>query len=89
MYPTQGSILRKLKDNPYWTKFIVGGILADGTSLWEELQPIQQLLLEYQNDVASGNGDIFLAEVLNDETAGLKAGIDLSQNPVRLLLLQT
>jgi hypothetical protein len=81
MYPTSGSILRKLKDNPFWTKFIVGGILADGTSLWEELQPIQQLLEEFQNDFASGNGDVFFAEVLNDETAGIRAGIDINAIP--------
>lgn len=81
MYPTQGSILRKLKDNPFWVKFIVGGILADGTSLWEELQPIQQLLEEFQNDLASGNGDVFFAEVLNDETAGIRAGVDINSIP--------
>lgn len=81
MYPTSGSILRKLKDNPYWVKFIVGGILADGTSLWEELQPIEQLLEEFLNDLASGNGNVFLAEVLNDENAGLRAGIDINAIP--------
>lgn len=81
MYPTSGSILRKLKDNPFWVKFIVGGILADGTSLWEELQPIQQLLEEFQNDFASGNGDVFFAEVLNDETAGVRAGVDINLIP--------
>lgn len=81
MYPTAGSILRKLKDNPFWVKFIVGGILADGTSLWEELQPIRQLIEEFQNDLASGNGDVFLAEVLNDENAGIRAGIDLNAIP--------
>lgn len=81
MYPTNGSILRKLKDNPFWVKFIVGGILADGSSLWEELQPIQQLKEEFQNDLASGNGDVFFAEVLNDETAGIRAGIDVNAIP--------
>jgi hypothetical protein len=81
MYPTTGSILRKLKDNPFWVKFIVGGILADGKSLWEELQPIKQLEEEFQNDVASGNGDVFFAEVLNDETAGLRSGVDISAIP--------
>lgn len=43
MYPTKWSILRRLKANTNWTKFIAGGILADGTSLWEDLQPIAQL----------------------------------------------
>lgn len=81
MYPTVGSILRKLKTNPKWTKFIVGGILADGKSLWEELQPIQQLLEELESDRAMGEEEQFYAEVLNDETAGIRAGIDISKIP--------
>ena len=48
MYPTKFSLLRRIKDNPTWMKFIAGGILQkpDGTveSLWEELQPLSQLL---------------------------------------------
>jgi hypothetical protein len=48
MYPTKWSLLRRLKTNPEWIKFIAGGIIqkADGTieSLWEELQPLKQLL---------------------------------------------
>jgi len=35
MYPTPNCILRKLKDNPNWIKFICGGILSDMTSLWK------------------------------------------------------
>ena len=71
MYPTPHSILKKLKANPHWTKFIVGGILADGTSLWEELQPVRQLLEEYAADMESGHPEIFHAEVLNDEEAAV------------------
>lgn len=81
MYPTKWSILKKLKKNPNWLKFIVGGILADGTSLWEELQPIKQLLKEFENDVASGHPEIFAAEVLNDEDASLNNLLDLSKLP--------
>lgn len=81
MYPTRGSLLRKIKANPNWIKFIVGGILTDGTSLWEELQPIDQLLKEFQNDAASGQPEIFFAEVLNDETASVNSHIDLSKVP--------
>ena len=33
MYPTKWSLLRRLKHNPTWLKFIVGGILATGESL--------------------------------------------------------
>jgi hypothetical protein len=81
MYPTQHSILRKLKNNPTWVKFIVGGILADGTSLWEELQPIAQLYQEFQNDLSSGHPEIFYSEVLNDENASMNRMIDISRIP--------
>lgn len=81
MYPTKGSLLRKLKQNPNWLKFIVGGILADGNSLWEELQPIEQLLREFQNDLSTGHPEIFYSEVLNDENASVNSAIDLSKVP--------
>lgn len=81
MYPTKWSILRKLKTNPNWIKFITGGILADGTSLWEDLQPIEQLKKEFLNDLLTGHPEIFYAEVLNDETASVNSSIDLSKIP--------
>jgi hypothetical protein len=81
MYPTKYSILKKLKQNPEWTKFIVGGILTDGTSLWEELQPIKQLLSEFRGDLAAGKPEIFYAEVLNDEEATVNHLIDISLIP--------
>jgi len=81
MYPTKHSLLRKLKNNPTWIKFIVGGILADGTSLWEELQPIKQLTAEFENDLSMGHPEIFYAEVLNDENVSVNNLIDLSKLP--------
>ena len=81
MYPTKWSILRKLKTNPNWIKFIVGGILADGKSLWEDLQPIEQLKKEFNNDLVAGRPEIFYAEVLNDEHASSNNLIDLSILP--------
>lgn len=81
MYPTKWSILRKLKTNPNWIKFIAGGILADGTSLWEDLQPIEQLHREFQNDLLSGHPEIFYSEVLNDENASANTAIDTSKIP--------
>ena len=81
MYPTKHSILRKLKANHTWTKFIAGGILADGTSLWEELQPIKQLTAEFENDLSMGHPEIFYSEVLNDENASSNNLIDLSKLP--------
>lgn len=81
MYPTKHSILRKLKSNSSWVKFIAGGILSDGTSLWEELQPIKQLENEFRNDLEMGHPEIFYAEVLNDENASSNNLIDLSKLP--------
>jgi hypothetical protein len=81
MYPTKHSLLRKLKHNPTWTKFIAGGILADGTSLWEDLQPVAQLLKEFENDLAMGRPEVFYAEVLNDENASVNNFIDISKIP--------
>ena len=81
MYPTPGSILKKLKANKDWLSFIVGAILADGSSLWEELQPVKQLLEEYMKDLRAGHPEVFLAEKLNDEHAGIKAGIDITKIP--------
>jgi|SRR5438874_1022904 len=79
MYPTKWSILRRLKANPNWTKFIAGGILADGTSLWEELQPIEQLTREFENDLAMGRPEVFYSEVLNDENAASNNLLDFSR----------
>lgn len=85
MYPTKWSLLRKLKKDPTWIKFIAGAIIqrTDGKyeSLWEDLQPLSQLLVEYQSDLSSGHPEIFHAEVLNDETASLNNHIDVSKIP--------
>lgn len=81
MYPTKHSILRKLKTNTKWVKFIAGGILADCTSLWEELQPIEQLIAEYESDMESGHPEIFFAEVLNDENANANNLVDFNKLP--------
>ena len=81
MYPTKFSILKQLKTNPTWIKFITGGILASGESLWEELQPLSQLQAEFANDLAMGHPEIFYAEVLNDDTATANNLIDLSLLP--------
>jgi hypothetical protein len=81
MYPTKWSLLRQLKHNPTWIKFIAGGILADGTSLWEDLQPIAQLTKEFENDLSMGRPEIFYSEVLNDENASSNNLIDLSLLP--------
>lgn len=85
MYPTKWSLLRRIKQNPTWVKFIAGGILqnSDGSicSLWEDLQPLTQLLKEFENDQRSGRPEVFYAEVLNDENASVNLLIDTSKIP--------
>lgn len=87
MYPTPHSILKKLVSNSTWIKWIAGGILQDPqtgklSSLWEELQPLSQLLEEYKSDFESGHPEIFYAEVLNDPNASVNNRIDISKVPL-------
>lgn len=79
MYPFEGSILKKLKHNPAWYTFICGAILADGQSIWPELRSVEDILEELDNDTSMGHPEIFFSEVMNDEDAGNKAGVDLSK----------
>jgi hypothetical protein len=72
MYPTKYSILRMLKENKYWTSFVVGAILADGKALWEDLHPLSLLLEELAQLEEAGKADIFMSELMNDsETLGI------------------
>src|SRR6187549_177869 len=74
-----GCMLRQLQLSPSWTSFIVGGLLADGSALWEELQPREQLLQEYADDAALGQPEIFFAEVLNDPTTSTSYYVDTNK----------
>lgn len=76
MYP-QNSILQKLKESRSWESFIVGGILEDGTSLWEELKPISVLLDEWEMLRELGEEEIFISEVLNSTDIPLASGLEL------------
>lgn len=75
MYP-QNCILAKLKQNKQWTSLVVGGIKADGESLWEELKPVEELLDEYESDTAMGHPEVFISEILNSTEIALASGID-------------
>ena len=83
MYPTPHSMMRKLLKNSQWTKFKTGGIVMkkDGgyESIWEALQPLQQLLEEFKADEESGHPEIFQAEVLNDENASVNTYVDFEK----------
>jgi hypothetical protein len=80
MYP-KNCILEKLKNNTQWTSLIVGGLLADGTSLWEELRPAEDLLAEYQSDTEMGHPEIFVSEILNSTELVGMSGIDPHKFP--------
>lgn len=79
MYPGPHSMLKKLKTNPTWVKFISGAILADGTALWEEHRSIKSLIAEFNNDLALGHPEIFFSEVLNDTEATVNNTVDISK----------
>lgn len=79
MYPGPNSILKKLKKNHKWIKFITGAILEDGTSLWPEHRSIFELIEEFENDTASGHPEIFLSEVMNDTEVAINTSVDLSK----------
>lgn len=79
MYPYEGSILRKLKTNPAWISFITGALLEDGESLWPEMRTVADILQELENDESMGHPEIFYSEVMNDEVAGSRAGVDFSK----------
>lgn len=78
MYPGPNSILKKIKLNPKWTSFTTGAVLADGTALWPELRPLEDLIDELDNDIQAGHPEIFFSEVLNDTEVGVNTTTDLA-----------
>ena len=79
MYPFDGSILKKLKTNPMWYSFICGAILEDGQSIWPDLRSVEDILDELENDISMGHPEIFFSEVMNDDEAGNRAGLDITK----------
>ncbi len=65
MYPGN-CLLAKLRDSKSWISLITGCILADGSSLWPELHPVDVLYEGFKNDVSLGMGHIWFAEMMND-----------------------
>lgn len=66
-------ILYRFKESPSWYSLITGGVLADGSALWEELIPVETLLDDYENDASLGLAHIWFAEVQNDPIGARKA----------------
>lgn len=82
MFAAKGSILRQLKINPTWIKFISGAILADGTALWPEHRSLDSLIDELNNDIALQQSHVFFSEVLNDVESGINSDVDYSKFPL-------
>jgi len=59
-------ILYMLKINPVWISLITGAILADETSLWPELQTLEDLYEGFIHDESLGKAHIWFAEIMND-----------------------
>lgn len=78
MFPGKHSILKKLKNNKLWTKFISGAILMDGSVLWPELRSLQSLIDELNNDISMGHPEVFFSEVMNDTEVGINNKVDLT-----------
>lgn len=79
MYPYEGSILKKLRTNSQWVSFICGAILEDGQSIWPELRSVEDILDELAHDEEMGHPEIFYSEVMNDDAAGSRSGVDFSK----------
>lgn len=60
-----------------WISLSTGGILADGTALWPEIQTVDEMLEEYEHDAAAGLGHIWFAEVQNDPIGASIGLLDL------------
>ena len=76
MYPGDDCIVEQLRKNPDWTSFIIGAILQDGTSLWEDLHPIKWLLRDLRTAISNGTTHLFFAELLNDNSTVALTGFD-------------
>lgn len=59
-------LLYKLKANRSWVSLITGAILEDGTPLWPQLHPLEELMESYFHDLDLGEEDVWFAEVMND-----------------------
>lgn len=81
MFSGPNCILAKLKKSKEWISFIVGALLANGSSIWPELHSPEDLIAELHHDMGMGKAGIFFAEVQNDPDAGITSSFDVNQVP--------
>ena len=78
-YAADGSIMTKLINDPEWTSLTLGCILADGTSLWEELHPVIKLVSQYSSARSQGQEIGWLAQYMNMTHLQRSNKVDLSK----------
>lgn len=81
IFPYPGCILSKLRKNPDYTSFVVGGILANGESLWPELNTVDKLKEDFRRLLRLGQPEIFLSEIMNDDRSTTAIGFDYANLP--------
>jgi hypothetical protein len=74
-------LLRNLQRNSEWKTWITGAVLSDGTALWEDVHPIDNLLADLRQDTAMGQASIWYAEVQNDPAAASNKFLDPEKIP--------
>jgi len=81
MFAGPNCILSKLKKSKEWVSFIVGALLADGTSIWPQLHSADSLIADLQHDIDMGHPEVWFAEVQNDPESGISSNFDTSKVP--------
>ena len=74
-------LLRNLQRNSEWMSWVTGGILADGTALWEDVHSLENLLSDLRQDTALGQQATFFAEIQNDPAAVSNKYLDPDKIP--------
>lgn len=80
-FPYEGWILSKLRDDPNYTTFVVGAILANGESLWPELHPVEKVKKDIALLVSRGKAETALSELMNDPRSVVATGFDYESIP--------
>lgn len=75
-FPYKGCILSELRENQDYTSFVVGGILANGESLWPQLNTVEKLKADFKRLLGLGQPEIFLSEIMNDARSATAVGFD-------------
>lgn len=66
---SQRSMLYENCNNPEWFSRVYGCILEDGTPLWEDLWPLEEIRKDFKEYQRAGMLDIWFAEMMNMPTA--------------------